>query len=142
MEANIYKRRANYYETDQMGIVHHTNYIRYFEEARLRFMNAVNCSCRALEDEGILIPVVEAYAKYHKSVKFDDDMIIHTTLTKFNGAKMEFYYEIYLEGTGELAVTGRTGHCFVTKEERTPVSIKRKFPEFFARIKQQVSAEP
>ena len=76
-----------------------------------------------------MIPVVDAYAKYHKSVLFDDEMLITPRLVKFNGAKMVFSYEIRLAETGELAVTGRTSHCFVTFDQRKPISIKRKYPD-------------
>ena len=66
MKVKPYRRRANYYETDKMGIVHHTNYIRYFEEARIDLMRQVGCDCRTLEEMNIIIPVVDVYAKYHK----------------------------------------------------------------------------
>lgn len=129
MSNYVFKRRANYYETDKMGIVHHTNYIRYFEEARIDFMRSIGCSCKALEEQNVMIPVVDAYAKYHKSVLFDDQMLITPRLVKFNGAKMVFSYEIRLAETGELAVTGRTSHCFVTFDQRKPISIKRKYSD-------------
>ena len=73
MNIKPFTRRVNYYETDKMNIVHHTNYIRYFEEARIDFMRQIGCSCAELEKLGAIIPVVDAYAKYHKSIKFDDE---------------------------------------------------------------------
>ena len=69
MNIKPFTRRANYYETDKMNIVHHTNYIRYFEEARIDFMRQICCSCAELEKLGSIIPVVDAYAKYHKATK-------------------------------------------------------------------------
>lgn len=140
MEIKPYKRRANYYETDQMGIVHHTNYIRYFEEARIDFMRQINCSCKELESLGVIIPVVDAYAKYHKSVTFDDEFFVFIKFKKFNGARMEFSYEIRFAETDELAVSGFTSHCF-TNAEKKPISIKRKFPEFYERLNNLVEKE-
>lgn len=133
MKITPYKRRVNYYETDQMGIVHHTNYIRYFEEARIDFMRQIGCSCLKLEKLGAIIPVVDAYAKYHKSVKFDDEVYIYIKFEKFNGVKMEFSYEIRFCDTGELAVTGHTSHCFVDKNNK-PFSIKKKLTEFYNKM--------
>ena len=63
---------ANYYETDQMGVVHHSNHIRYFEEARLDFMRTIGCDAAEMEKDGIIIPNVDAYAKYEKPVRFAD----------------------------------------------------------------------
>ena len=59
----IYRRTANYYETDQMGVVHHSNHIRYFEEARIAFMKSIGCDVAQMEKEGIIIPNVDAYAR-------------------------------------------------------------------------------
>lgn len=133
MEIKPYKRRVNYYETDKMGIVHHTNYIRFFEEARIDFMRQVNCSCTELEAQGALIPVVDAYARYYKSLEFDDEFEVYVKLKNFNGAKFEFSYEICFANTKDKAVTGHTSHCFFNSN-RKPFSIKRKFPEIYARM--------
>lgn len=138
MEIQPYVRRANYYETDQMGIVHHTNYIRYFEEARLDFMRQIGCSCKDLEKQGIIIPVVDAYARYIKSVEFDDEIKVLITFKKFNGVRMEFSYEIRFSETDELAVTGNTSHCF-TNTEHKPIRIRNTFPEIYEKMKSFVS---
>ena len=63
MQLQPYRRRAQYYETDQMAIVHHTNYIRWFEEARIDWMRQQGYGCRELEAQGLIIPVVDASAK-------------------------------------------------------------------------------
>lgn len=138
MEIQPYVRRANYYETDQMGIVHHTNYIRYFEEARLDFMRQIGCSCTMLEKQGIRIPVVDAYAQYIKSVRFDDEIKVQTALKKFNGARMEFSYEIRFLHTGALAVTGHTSHCFTDMRQK-PIRIRRAFPRIYAQMQAFIS---
>ncbi|MBQ5382752.1 MAG: thioesterase family protein, partial [Ruminococcus sp.] len=79
---------ANYYETDQMGVVHHSNHIRYFEEARLDFMRTIGCDAAEMEKDGIIIPNVDAYAKYEKPVRFADRVSIAVRLVKFSGATM------------------------------------------------------
>ena len=73
---NIYRRRANYYETDQMGIVHHSNHIRYFEEARLYYMHNIGCDAAEMERNGIIIPNVDAYAKYKSRFAFYNPDIV------------------------------------------------------------------
>lgn len=127
-----YKRRANYYETDQMGIVHHTNYLRYFEEARLDLMRQLNCSARELEEIGIIIPNVDAYAKYLKLLHFEDECIIVVEPTQFSGVKMRFEYEVIKDD--EVYCTGYTTHCFVNRDMK-PIALQRSFPDVYARVK-------
>ena len=136
---NIYRRRANYYETDQMGIVHHSNHIRYFEEARLYYMHNIGCDAAEMERNGIIIPNVDAYAKYEKPIRFYDDVDIEVKLVKFNGAVMRFEYTARLEN-GQTAATGHTTHCFVGKDFK-PISLKRKYPGYFEKLKKEVVSE-
>lgn len=133
MEIKPYIRRVNYYETDQMSIVHHTNHIRYFEEARVDFMHQIGCDIKELEDMGIIIPNVDAYAKYKKVIEFYSLLKIEIKLVKFNGVSFTFEYVISFADTGEVASTGHTSHCFVNRE-RKPISIKRTFPEIYKKM--------
>ena len=130
---NRYYRRAVYYETDQMGVVHHSNYIRYFEEARVVFMHNIGCDVRELEELGVIIPNVDAYAKYLKPVKFFDEFYVDVKLVKFNGVKMEYDFEIRFCENDELACTGHTTHCFVNKDFK-PISIKKFYPDYFKKL--------
>lgn len=125
----IYKRRANYYETDMMGIVHHSNHIRYFEESRLAYMKSFGCDVLQMEKEGIIIPNVDAYARYFVPVKFGEEVDIEVSLTTFNGTRMEYTYTVRKEN-GEIAATGHTMHCFV-KTDFKPMSLKRAFPDYY-----------
>ena len=135
---NVYVRRANYYETDKMGIVHHSNHIRYFEEARIFFMKSIGCDVAEMERDGIIIPNVDAYAKYEKPIRFPEEVFIEVKLVKFTGAVMCYEYTAaFADGT--LAATGRTTHCFVG-ESFKPMSLKRKFPDYYERLKAHVSA--
>ena len=136
----IYKRTANYYETDQMGIVHHSNHIRYFEEARLSFMKSIDCDAAQMEQDGIIIPNVDAYAKYITPVRFQDEMEIEVKLAKFTGVIMRYEYTLRLAKSGETASVGHTEHCFVNDKFK-PMSLRRKFPEYFDRLKSNISPE-
>lgn len=138
MEPTVYTRHVNYYETDRMGIVHHSNHIRYFEEARLYFMNQIGCNAMEMENRGIIIPNVDAYARYHTPIRFDEDIEIAVRLSKFTGAVMEYSYEVRHTSTGELAAEGHTKHCFVDKQFK-PMRLKRKFPDYYANLMENVA---
>ncbi len=106
----IYTRKANYYETDMMGIVHHSNHIRYFEEARIAFMHSIGCDVMQMERDGIIIPNVDAYARYYIPVRFSEEIDIEIRLSYFNGTKMEYTYTARNKN-GETAAEGHTMHC-------------------------------
>lgn len=134
MKIKPYIRKANYYETDRMAIVHHTNYIRYFEEARIDAMEQMGCDCIEMEKMNLIIPVVDAYAKYHKSLGCSDEFAVYTKMTYFNGVKMEFDYEIRFTKDNSLSCTGHTTHCFINEKGR-PISIKRTYPGIYEKFK-------
>ena len=138
MKHNIYLRKVNYYETDKMGIVHHSNHIRYFEEARIFFMRNIDCDVAELEKLGVIIPNVDAYAKYLKPIKFDNEIEIEVNLSRFTGAVMEYQYTARLKDSDEVVATGHTAHCFVGADFK-PISIKRAFPDYYGRLKENTS---
>ena len=116
----IYTRKANYYETDMMGIVHHSNHIRYFEEARIAFMHSIGCDVMQMERDGIIIPNVDAYARYYIPVRFSEEVDIEIRLSYFNGTKMEYTYTARNKN-GETAAEGHTMHCRVLSAEHPVV---------------------
>ncbi len=124
MEIKSYIRRAMYYETDQMGVVHHTNYIRWFEEARIDLLRQCGIDYRDLEQRGIIIPVVDMQCSYLTSVRFDDVVEIHLSLIKYTGVRMCFSYEVRFAESGVLAATGKSTHCFVDSAGK-PMGLKR-----------------
>ena len=123
-----YEHHAQYYETDQMGIVHHSNYIRWMEEARIDFMKQAGLSYRKMEELGIVIPVLEVQCAYHSMVRFDDTVEILTRLTAYNGVKLALSYEMRNTAGGTLCTSGSSRHCFLTPQHR-PLSLKRSFPD-------------
>lgn len=134
MEGNftVYNRKINYYETDKMAIVHHSNYIRFFEEARLDMMDQFDLNYRKMEDMGIIIPVMSVDCKYIVPLCFDDEVKIHTKIIKFDGIKMEIAYEIYRDDV--LCTTGHSGHCFLDKDMK-PFRMKRLYPDLYNKLK-------
>lgn len=123
-----YLRRAFYYETDQMGIVHHSNYVRYLEEARLDYMRQAGMEYTDLEAHGILMPVVEIHCRYQAPVGFDDWMRIETKLTRYNGIRATYTYQIFRSGDGALALTATSEHCFLDHQTRRPVRLQKAWP--------------
>ena len=129
MEPYIIK--ARYYETDQMGIIHHANYIRWMEEARIDLMNQMGYPYRRFEEMGYLSPVLHAECEYKKSVKFDDEVKIVVTLQEFGRLKFTLKYEIYnLSQDGVLSAVGSTRHCFLNSKTGLPVLMDKEMKEF------------
>lgn len=128
-----YVRTVNYYETDQMGIVHHSNYIRYFEEARLFWMEEIGICYHELEEMGIIIPVTFVDCRYASPLHYGDCVRIVVRMAKFDGIKMEFEYQVIDSQTGEIHTTGRSGHCFLDSKMK-PILIKKKQPEVYRRV--------
>lgn len=123
-----YEHHAKYYETDQMGIIHHSNYVKWMEEARLDLMDQIGLNYRQMEDMEIISPVLSISVEYHSMVHFDDTVVIYTKLLKYNGIKMELEYVMKDKETGELRTTAKSSHCFLNKSGK-PISLKRMYPE-------------
>jgi acyl-CoA thioester hydrolase len=132
MEYKPYIHNAKYYETDQMAIVHHSNYIRWFEEARIDWMNQIGIDFRDVEAMGIVVPVVSVSCQYKRVTRFGDDVAITPRLTLYNGIRFAFSYEVRDAHTGELRATGESQHCFLRGEQ--VANLKRAAPELHARF--------
>ena len=127
MEPFCYSRTANYYETDQMGVVHHSNYIRWMEEARVAWMNALGFGYKRMEACGVVSPVVGISLSYHRPVRFDDRVEVLVRVEKYTGVVLELSYEVRFPETGTVCTRGTSRHCFM-KDGRT-VSLKKALPE-------------
>ena len=130
MEIKNYSHKVQYYETDMMGIVHHSNYIRWFEEARTDFLEQAGYSYKRFEDEGIISPVLEVHAKYRSMVRFGDIVNIEVHMRSFTGLKFSLEYIISDSITGEVRVTGTSEHGLIDKELR-PVRLKKINPGLY-----------
>ena len=133
MEIKSYEKRANYYETDQMGVVHHSNYIRWFEEARVDMMRQIDLDYKKCEDIGVMMPVLEVECKYKSSVRFDEVVDIITKVSEFNGVRMTLEYEARDKKSGEIRAVGTSRHCFLNKGFK-PIRLKKEYPEIYNKI--------
>jgi len=121
----VFERTALYYETDQMKIVHHSNYIRWFEEARIAYMSSAGLPYSKMEEEGVMIPVLGVDCEYHRPVKFDQTVLIYVKITEFSGTKLVIKYEVCDKETGILHITGHSKHCFVRADNFRPIRLTR-----------------
>ena len=129
----IFERTINYYETDKMGIVHHSNYIRFLEEARCEFLKSLDIPYEDFENNGIMIPVLGVNCSYKHHVTFGDTICIKATISKFTGVQMVVSYVITHKATGDLVMTAETKHCF-TDNNLKPVRLKNTFPKAFEKL--------
>ena len=128
-EWNSYRHKVQYYETDQMGIVHHSNYIRWFEEARTDLMEKMGIGYDKMEEQGILSPVLGVEASYLRTVHFGDTVTISAYIKEYNGIKLTVAYEVVDDKTQMVHCRGTSRHCFIHRNGK-PLSLKQACPEF------------
>lgn len=126
MEA--YEHKVQYYETDQMGIVHHSNYIRWFEEARTYVLDKLGFGYKKMEESGVISPVLSVDAQYRTMTRYGDVVQIDARIAGYNGIKLALSYTISDKETGEVRCVGKSSHCFLNRDGK-PVSLKRSFPD-------------
>jgi len=121
------KIRVRYKETDQMGIVHHSNYYVWFEVARTEYLRHQGISYRELEERGVMLPLTETHCKYLQGAKYDDAVTIRTSMTGFSGARITMEYDVIREKDNCLLAKGKTVHA-ITNKDLKPINIRRIDP--------------
>lgn len=135
-----YIHRVQYYETDKMGVTHHSNYIRWMEEARIRFLDQIGYGYAALERDGIISPVIGVECRYQHPTAFDDTVEIAVRVEEFKGVRLVIGYTMKNAETGDSVLTGKTMHCF-TDAAGKPIILKKRFPEFDRVLKELAPKE-
>lgn len=120
------KLRVRYAETDQMGYVYYGNYATYYEVARVEMLRSLGTSYRAMEENGIMMPVTELSVKYLKPIRYDEEITIHIHIRELPAVRIRFEYELYDE-SGSMANSGETTLVFVDMKRNRPC----KAPEAF-----------
>ena len=128
----MYRHKVQYYETDKMLVTHHSNYIRWMEEARVDFLSKIGWPYTKLEELGIISPVISVNGKYKKSTTFDDDISIEVKIKEFKGVKLKLSY-VMTRQDGEAVFEGESEHCFLTSEGK-PMMIRVTYPDFYNAI--------
>ena len=140
--SDTYIRHVHYYETDRMGIVHHSNYVRWMEEARIDYMLRKGVDYAEIEARQVLMTVTGVSCEYRRAPRFGDTIEIATRLVFFNGVRAVYSYEIYLAGEDALLAKGRSEHCFIDEESRRPLDLKKRMPDISGIMLQITEADP
>lgn len=115
------RTRVRYKETDQMGIAHHSNYIVWFEIGRTDLCRAAGFPYAEIERRGSLLVVTEIGCRYRSPFRYDDEVLIRTSIAESASRSMKFSYELF-DGEGtELRATGHSTHFWVDRETRKPI---------------------
>lgn len=125
----IYERPINYYETDKMGVVHHSNYIRFLEEARCAQLRDSGMPFEEFENRGITIPVLGVNCTYKHHVTFGNTLLIKVLIKEFNGVRLTVGYDVTDKTTGKTVILAETKHCFTDKNLR-PINLKKHCKDF------------
>lgn len=156
-----HQSRVRYAETDQMGVVYHTNYLNWMEVARTEYIRCLGISYKEIEDRGLLLPVIDLEIKFRLPAYYDDVVSIYTRIADFTHLRLAFEYEIRREERqptdeqtewsagedsvqtkrfmeddsmqGELLVTGATRHVWTGRDFK-PQRLDKKAPDVFELI--------
>ncbi len=121
---------VKYYECDRMGITHHSNYVRFMEEARIDWMDQLGYGFERMEAEGVVSPVMEIELAYKHPTTFKDKIAISVEIGEMSALKIAFNYTMRV---GETVVcTAKSKHCFL--ENGRPVALEKRFPDFYKLI--------
>ena len=115
--------RVRYAETDAMGIVYHANYVVWFEVGRGEFMRQRGGDYSEFEKQGLYLPVTEVDARFIAPARYDDLVVVRTSVAEVRSRSVTMYYEVLMQDTGQLLVTGHTKHLCMDREGRV-----RRFP--------------
>jgi len=113
------KIRVSYSDTDQMGFVHHSNYLKYYETGRWNLFRQLGMPYKRIEQEGFLLPVVDVQIQYLKPAFYDEVLTIETSLIQFKGVKLAVGFKLFNEDH-ELINTATIILAFISKHSRKP----------------------
>lgn len=133
-----YKHKINYYETDKMGVTHHSNYVRFMEESRIDFLEKIGWGYDKMEQEGIISPVVSLECNYRNTTTYPDVIEVSVQVLKLSAFKLTFGYTMKVKD--KVVFTGKSSHCFLDSS-RKPVMMESKYPELFGILKNLQESE-
>lgn len=151
MEETWYRHtlRVYYKDTDQMGVVHHGNYVNWFEIGRTEMMEEAGFAYHDIENMGLLLPVLHMDLNYHQSARYNELVAIYTKVGQFSPIRLQFDYEVRRveeeafatnseqdisptnKPSGELLVSGSTSHMWLNKKWK-PARIDKAAPDIYA----------
>lgn len=131
MNIKPYSRKAHYYETDQMGIIHHANYVHWLEEARVDFMQQIGFGYDRAVNSGIDFALLGVSCEYKSMVHFNDTVNITVSIESITPAKMIVQYQITDAESGKLRAVGESKHCYYDSNKKHLISLKKVLPELY-----------
>ncbi len=134
---NFIVHLTQYHETDQMGVIHHVNYVKWMEEARNNLFNSLGIDLNKLEKDKIFIPVLSQTVNYNKAIRYNEEVKITCVCKKFNGVKIDFDYEFYNVSKKEICAVGKTSHGFVDFDFK-PILFKDRFIKEYNILKDNI----
>ncbi len=126
-----YKIRVRYKETDAMGVVHHSNYVNYYEVARTELLRGFGTTYKEMEQGGVMMPIREVQMKFIAPALYDDLLTVRITVSEVPAARMTFYHEVFNE-KGDLLNTGTVVLAFMNQQTRRPTRAPEAFRALFA----------
>lgn len=133
--------KVNFFDTDAMAVVHHANYIRWFEIGRVAYLRHYDLTLDDMMDDGYVFPITKIDAKYLSPGRFDDVLIIETKATALTKAKMAFAYRILRKSTGEVLVTGHSQNVFTHRDTGKITRLPDKYYKVFQKAMEEESGE-
>lgn len=129
MEVNRTSFDVRYKETDQMGVVHHSNYVTYCEVGRTELIKQLGFSYFQMEQDGYMAPVTNINLNYLFPAKYGDTITVETWIEEYNGVRVVYGYKITNQ-KGETCVTGTSTHAVVKKDSFKPISMRKHLPDW------------
>ena len=126
--------RVRYADTDQMKVAYYAKFFEYFEQGRADLLRRIGLPYGELEQMGYHLPVVEAHAKYLKSARYDDELIVKTIINDLPQVRVRIEYELKNNATKELLAQGYTVHSFVSAETLKPTRAPDRFTELMSDV--------
>jgi len=129
---------ARYSETDQMGIIHHSNYAVWFEAGRTDFFKIAGISNTKIEEKGILLPLYEMNCQFKSPASYEDEILVITNLKSLSRVRMSFAYQVLNAENNKLLATGETMHAWTDKALK-PVNAEKIVPDVYSILSQAVN---
>ena len=129
----MYIHKVQYYETDKMGITHHSNYIRFMEEARTDFLEKLGYGYDRMEREGVISPVTSVSCDFKKSTTYADEISIDVRVCELSAVRISLLYE--MKRGEDTVCNGKSSHCFLNVAGKI-ISLKRELPDFYAKMQE------
>jgi len=127
------KLTVRYAETDQMGIVHHSNYPIWFEAGRSNYLKALGVANTTIESKGVLLPLYDMNCQFKSPAKFGDEVIVKTSIKDISRVRLSFSYVVLNAMTEKIIATGETMHAWTDKDLK-PINAEKSIPEIYRNL--------